>query len=356
LYKKDQKGAIRVWAVSADDYSIETVYGVLDGEMQDNSEFISEGKAGRSRHEQMMSRINSMIEKRLDKGYLYSIEEARIKGKTNRIGLPKPMLAKKFYDCESKVVYQSSTIQYKYNGFRCLITKQNGKLIAYSRNGKIFDTIDHIFKELILSEGETVDGELYCHGESLQTISSWAKRKQKDTARLQYIIYDYVSNENFIDRRSMSSLCKKEIAHSVHLAQCFHARNRDELMGLLAEAITNGYEGLMVRNNKSPYTPARSDGLLKLKSFDGKKYLHDDEFLVVGVNESSDGWAILMCTTKDGKPFRVTAPGTVSDKIHVFQNMDDYIGKYVQVGYSELTPDGKPFHPVAIQWRNKYDE
>lgn len=357
LYRKDSNGGIREWSISATDFNIEMAYGVVGGEIQENNEYISEGKAGRTRHEQMLSRINSLLKKKLDRGYLYSIEEARNSNNENRIGLPKPMLAKKFYGCEEDIDYGNITVQHKYNGFRCLVTKQDGVFVAYSRNGKLFQTITHIFDDLLIGEGEVLDGELYCHGESLQTISSWAKKFQPDTKKLNYHVYDYVMDADYSERVFWVKHSIKHGSDCVEFVKSVDVDSRDALMHALKQAIADGYEGLMIRNNSMPYESGkRSKGLLKLKSFDGKKYLHDDEFLVIGINESSDGWAVLICSTVGGKTFRVTAPGKVEDKLHVYRNMDSYIGRYVQVGYSEITPDGKPFHPVAIQWRNKYAE
>lgn len=80
----------------------------------------------------------------------------------------------------------------------------------------------------------------------------------------------------------------------------------------------------------------------------------DYEFLVINIKESADGWAILTCIISN-KTFTVSAPGTMSEKIHVLNNMEDYIGKKVTVKYSQITKDGIPFHPVATGWRDTTD-
>lgn len=362
LYKKDSAGNIRQWSICGDDYHIEMSHGVVGGELQDEDEFIIEGKAGRTRHEQMLSRINSRLEKKLDSGYLYSIKEAEDSTGKNRMGLLKPMLAKKFHDVEVEIDLRNCVVQHKLDGFRCLITKQNGKYIAYSRNGKFFDSIQHIFNGIALNEGETLDGELYAHGESLQTISSWAKKKQPDSLKLKYHIYDFLTaGDCYFGYKQRMLMADLKIVGFNNNCVCkvptLYAESNDELMQMLKQAVADGYEGLMVRQPHFVYEDGkRSKGLLKLKSLPGLPYMYDDEFLVTGMNESSEGWAVLICATKDGKQFKVSAPGKVPDKEQVLINQENYIGRYLHIGYAKYTDEGKPFQPVALAWRNKYDE
>ena len=358
-YKKDHNGNMRGWTIGARDFEITMSHGVLDGEIQFEYEIIEEGKGGRTKHEQMLSRINSRIEKKLDKGYHHTLEEAQNSDGKNRLGLLKPMLAKKFYDVEVDV--SKCIIQYKYDGFRCLITKLDGQYIAYSRNGKQFDSIGHIFECLNLNEGETLDGELYCHGEPLQKIASWAKKKQADSLKLKYHVYDFIDDvnyQNYLTRISIASTTTKAINDHVYIVPMFSTQDKDSLMQMLKQAVVDGYEGLMVRQPHFVYEDGvRSKGLLKLKSLHtDMPYMDDGEFLVTGMNQSSDGWAVCICTTKDGKQFKCSAPGTFEQKINVYMNQELYIGRYLHIGFAKYTDDGKPFQPVALAWRNKYDE
>ena len=90
---------------------------------------------------------------------------------------------------------------------------------------------------------------------------------------------------------------------------------------------------------------ARSSSLIKVKQ------TLDNEFTCIAITESKDGWAVLTCEDHVGRQFGVSAPGTIEQKRDVLYNAADYTGRKLTVEYSQLTKDGKPFHPVAIRWR-----
>ena len=180
LYKKDQKGKIRFWSVENIGDGLYFEYGCLGGEILQNDEPIHFGLAGRSKTQQINLRMQSRINSKLDSGYSPTIEEAERGLRTNLLGYAKPMLAKRF-DHIKEIDWNGMHIQYKLNGHRCMIVNDGGVLTAYSRNGKVIETIDTILNGVKIPEGTILDGELYKHGASLQTISSMVKNiKRKD--------------------------------------------------------------------------------------------------------------------------------------------------------------------------------
>lgn len=351
LYKQDNKGVIRVWKIWSDSDNIIMSFGVLGGSMQEKIEHVPEGKAGRSILEQIKSRINSRISGQIDKGYVPDISKARLSKPVNVLGLPLPMLAQR-YDKVNNVDLEHSFMQHKYNGHRCLITKRKGRIIAYSRNGRIISSISHITDNLssFLSEEETIDGELYCHNTPLQDISSWVKREQENTRKLKYIVYDCIMPVPFkerLDRIFDGFIGFKNIV----VAPTRYSNTIKSIKDELSKSINDGYEGLIIRQGHHGYEDGkRSRSLIKVKK------CFDEEFEIVDILESVDGWAILECETKEGRIFRVSAPGTIEDKKEVLYNAESYIGEFVNIEYFELTKNGTPFHPVARSFRNISDE
>jgi DNA ligase-1 len=346
LYTQGKKGEIRKWAIEVIDWNIVISHGQLGGTMQIKTERVEHGLAARSRKEQIMSRVASRISKQMDKGYVQSLQDAQDNKPTNVLGLAKPMLAQKFRDIKN-VDLENSFIQHKYNGHRCLITKQRGKVIAYSRNGRIIDSIEHITDSIghELGEGETLDGELYKHGVKLQTISSWIKRSQSDSRSLNYVAYDVMLLEPYKVRlnRLINFLKYEHIA----IAPTRCALEVTSIQKALKDSISAGYEGLIIRQGDEGYEAGiRSRSLLKLKQ------CLDGEFPIIDIIESKDGWAILECMTPEGHSFRVSAPGTIQDKIDVLDDAEEYIGKYIQIEFFEYTSKSIPFHPVAIAFRD----
>lgn len=337
---------VRYWCAEAD-YSIGAItitHGILNGVMQEQIEFVEENLSGRTLEDQIDLYIESRAKKKMDIGYRHSIEESKSSTGNTMLGFHRPMLAKRL-DQLNDVDFKDCYLQMKYDGHRCLVTRTSNGLVAYSRNGRIIKSIDHILAGISMPVGMTIDGELYNHDMPLQTISSLVKRKQADTMKLEYIVYDVVTSQRYNERYN--------IINNINLGKFGRVAPTDKtvekahLSMLLSSAIALGYEGLMLRQCRFPYEPGkRSKALVKVKEF------LDDEYRVVGITTSADGWAILTCKTSDGKEFGVSAPGSIREKIHVARNHDLYLGRLVNVKYANLTEDGIPFHPVAVRWHD----
>lgn len=345
LYKKDANGQIRVWSISSDDLfgSIDIEHGLLNGAMQTKTEMVYEGKAGRSIEEQIESRMNSRINKRLDQGYVYDLNDARNNKVTNSLGFLKPMKAKLFRRI-SGINYTYAFVQHKYDGHRCLITCKNGENIAYSNEGKQITQIDHITSAITLQEGQTVDGELYCHGVELQTIGSWIKREQDATKSLSYHMYDMIDDNPFMIRL----LGLKEIDHNkrvICVVPTPRVTSKEMTIKAFNQSRNMGYEGLILRWGEEGYRDDyRSKHVLKLKG------AMDGEFQIINIIPSKDDWAILVCKVGN-KSFKVTSPGTMRQKKEILANREHIIGDWITIEYSMLTKDGIPFHPVAKRLR-----
>lgn len=342
LYK-NHANSIGYWRIWSLDNTIHIMHAVtITGTPIHHTETVSEGKQGRSVLEQVKHRIQSRVNKQLDKGYVATMDEAR-KPPTNALNLMQPMLAQPLKRV-GKLNLSNHLVQLKYNGHRCLVTKHEGDIIAYSRLGKLIDTIPHILKSIDIPEGVTLDGELYCHGQSLQTIASWAKRAQENTKRLVYVVYDVISDEGYSDR--LSWLLDQEFwDKNVVLAPTSFLDR--ELTDKLRQAKTDHYEGLILRNEVGGYQPGRrSKFLVKVKS------CMDAEYPVVDVIPSKKNWGILVCMLPNGDTFKTSAPGSIPEKEEVLRNKENYIGKDVTVEFAEYTKDNVPFHCVATGWRD----
>lgn len=372
LYIRDNSGKIRYWVCREVLDGLEIEHGVLNGTPQFQFESIEEGKASRNQDEQIASRINSRYNKQLDKGYVYDLEVAKTMKPVNSLGFCKPMLAKKSEDVDlDKMMTRPFYLQNKLDGNRCLIHNDGTGLVAYTRNGKEFKTLRHILEPLqnIIPADYTLDGELYIHGVSLQTIVSWGKRLQPDTLKLQFHCYDLISPEPFSERNNELGAILTGAGKTLYpttrlvLTSKFTPESTPnfggsavDLAGLLRLARKDGYEGLMFRSdyalNRGNWEQVgyedgkRSGSLIKLKLWE------DQEFQIVDIQSSADGWAILHCLAPNGKPFTVSCPGDVTFKRHVLNNKHDYIGKNVTVQFAYWTEDGLPFHCVATAIRD----
>ena len=224
--------------------------------------------------------------------------------------------------------------------------------MAYSRNGKPIESIPHITAELEdrLVDDETIDGELYIHGEALQNLSSLIKRKQPESEMLKFHGYDYIAPDIYNSRYSAlySILSGNVNSGSVPTKKI---ESMEEVMKGFRGLRKHGYEGAILRWGDAGYEDdKRSKSLVKIKAF------FDEEFKVIDIIPSKDGWARLELLNHDGNTFMVSAPGTMDDKYYVMDNAQEYLGRYVTVEYAELTKDKVPFHPIATAWRDKESE
>lgn len=349
LYKKMENGSIRLWSIhKSGDNTFTTIYGKYDGSLTHKDEHVPSGKGGRTLSEQIMSRMASKIQLKLAAGYVNDIEVAKVQSELNFMKLKRPMLAKPLVDV---VLPPEFLLQYKYDGNRCLITKRDGEMIAYSRGGKRFQNIDHIIESAKnIPEGTVLDGELYHHGTSLQRLRSWIARKQDDNKKVVYMCYDMISDNDFPDR--LSELYSLDLEGSIYIAPTKLITGKSletkRMVERLKDARNMGYEGLIARGLKGGYRPGkRSDNLIKIKSW------RDEEFTVYDVKPSRDGWGILCCQNPDGRyQFKVSAPGNMIEKTEILKNKSEYIGRLVTVEYANLTEDGIPFQPIAIAFRD----
>lgn len=372
LYIRDNAGKVRYWTCRPEPDGLEIEHGVLGGTPQFQYEAIEFGKGGRDQDEQIESRINSRVSKQLDKGYVEDLRQAETMKPMNRLGFAKPMLAKKSEDVDMvKMMTKTFFLQNKLDGNRCLIHNDGTGLVAYTRNGKEFKTLKHILGPLenFIPAGYTFDGELYVHGQSLQTIVSWGKRLQPNTLKLEFHTYDLISDEPFSARynelRDVFAASSGKLYPSTRLVLTSKFTPEStpnfgtpavDLAGLLRLARKDGYEGLMFRSdyalNRGNWEQVgyedgkRSGSLIKLKLWE------DQEFPIVDIQPSADGWAILHCLAPNNEGFTVSCPGDVTFKRHVLNNKHDYIGKNVTVQFAYWTEDGLPFHCVATAIRD----
>lgn len=369
LYIKDNAGHLRQWRCYEVLGGIEIEHGVVNGTMQYKYEEV-DGNSVRDQDEQIESRINSRYNKQIDKGYTYDMDKAANSKPMNALGFCKPMLAKKQCDASVDTLLKFPFyMQRKLDGNRCLIHNDGIKLTAYTRNGKQITTIDHILDELdgVIPEGVTLDGELYAHGIPLQTIVSYIKRKQVATASIQYHVYDLITDDVFSKRlerlESILSGFKSKVSSSIKLVETTLIKPEDSSLGVLTNLVKayreRGYEGGIGRSDYTVYRGVlkkvgyedgkRSGSLVKFKEWES------EEFNIVDIIPSEDGWARLVCEYRIGfatKKVTVSCPGDMNFKYHVMQNKDEYIGKKVTCDFAYWTNDHVPFHPTAVAIRD----
>lgn len=342
-----------------------TRYGLQGGKKQEMQEIISAGKnIGKKNattpYEQACAEAQARWEKQKSrKGYGLTVEESAA------VRSISPMLAHVYDKHAKKVDWGTAFSQPKLDGFRCmahighdkkvkLLSRENQPLLALS---DLRGTIEEMARGMRLigttDQGLILDGELYCHGMSLNDVSSACKKKSDLTKRIKYHVYDAVMGTADFKTRNLfvDDFITAAGSDLLVRVETVKVRSEADLMHTQKHFMEDGYEGAMLRYGHAPYEAGkRSQKLLKVKTW------VDSEFEVVDAKEGrgrSAGSAIFTCVTAAGNFFDVTAPGTMEEKRAFWKDRQKYIGKKLTVRYQYMTKTDEPvpFLPVAASFR-----
>ena len=326
---------------------------------------IERGKAKRSIIQQATLEFDSIVHKYLDKGYkkLSTLTNKKFEEispeeldllvptlKTDQAGNLKPMLAKSSNDCQNSVLEKDMFCSRKLNGVRCMIKldKDKDKVITVSRGGKNYDvSARHITKELenFLRRypDYVLDGELYIHGQYLQTISGLARLETWDPKceKLEYWIYDLaIPDKVFTDRLVMLTDLEMEFENSKNIKVLEHVLTKSwaSIQKLHDKWVAEGFEGLVARKPDKFYEfGKRGSTMIKVKMY------QEDEFEIIDYSEKlRDEDFCFICQTSAGVVFEAKPIGTRELKAEYLENIDNIIGKFATVKYFEYSKDGAP--------------
>lgn len=367
LYSRATTGALREWTVEYSGDAYRTRSGVVGGKITTSDwykvEATNVGRANeRDLSEQARFEAHQKWKKKTETGYFEDLTAV-----DNSVGYVEPMLAKKWEDRSSDVVFPVYS-QPKYDGLRCLISA-NG--IATTRNGKEWKTIPHIHEALApIFEQDPVlilDGELYNHElhDDFNKITSLAKKTKPSKAdlaesaeKLQFYWYDIVDTDMNFERRTniISQVYNRYLRQdsgaehkSIKLVPTHLANNLSELDIFYGQYMTDGYEGQMIRLNE-PYENKRSTSLLKRKEFTDEEYRIVDVCEGKGNRASVAGYMVL--AREDNVTFHSNIKANFEELEKMLKDRNKLIGKYATCKYFNLTPDGIPRFPFVIKIRD----
>lgn len=354
LYHKAKGGDLRQWRVWHDGDTIYTEYGQVGGKLQVSSKKAESKNVGRSNEtspsEQARLEAESMWRFKVERKYSETSEEAQEE-------LMLPMLAHKYEDKKKHVTYPAFA-QPKLDGVRCIAKWEGKEIILLSRSGKPYkmpliqvDLMGWMPKDVIL------DGELYLHGASCQTITSLVKKWKPESNKVIYNVYDapVVNGDDtltFTDRLDYLNEVKESVPTTINIVESFQVKSHTEVMQYHGSFLEKGYEGAILRLPHGLYQWGyRSSELLKVKEF------HDAEFLVVGAREGKgkmEGGVIWTCQA-GSNTFECTMKVTMEERQRMYTNRAKYMKKLLTVRYFDFTDDGIPRFPVGIVFRDEKD-
>lgn len=232
------------------------------------------------------------------------------------------------------------------------------------------------------SELEGLDGELIvgdprsktCYRDTVSGVM-----RIEGTPAVDLYVFDYIgAPTNTYKLRLERNIIGKKLPQHVHVLPQHYVMNESALLKLEEKLLSEGYEGLILRDPAGHYKYGRSTAnegwLLKLKRF------VDAEFEVIGFEErmhngneattnelgrtarsshqagkSGRGDLGALILQGDGFTFNVGTGFDDSDRAAIWNNRDDFIGKFAKVKYFAIGMKDAPRHPVFLGWRDKKD-
>ena len=398
LISKDSKGKIRVVEISYEGnettriYTIYRYTGQFEGKMTKQPEIIvDKGKATRNIHEQVELQFNALVKGYKDKGYIeleneidnYNSEELyKLLGEspTGSNGVVKPMLAKQADKVTNTKIFDKEWLaSRKIDGLRCIIyLGDDGKLHTSSRgatnyDSAMFEILTHpaLIKLFKNNEGLMLDGECYHHGYTLQQINSIARTQKvaKDLEVLQFYWYDIVDLNNPFKSRlaKMKSIAEelkeygseigwdpdrifKENELRIQFVPQIEVSGWDNMMKLHNEYVSEGWEGLVIRDPERPYKPnGRTNDMIKIKVY------KDDCFKVVGKEAGLRGSEdmVFIMQMPDGRTFKAKPFGDREQKQEYWINFEEkYNGHIGECKFFYYSDDGIPLQPAFKAFRD----
>lgn len=266
------------------------------------------------------------------------------------------------------------SLSQKLNGNRG--TYLNGFLI--SRQGQTFSGLQHIINDLLcLPNGLVFDGEII--RKNIDNIPDEENFRigtgilNSDLARkeeLEFVIFDSVPSDQFVNDCCVEPYSKRK-ARLLNLNECIKKNNlrnirivdivysgtdASQISKWLDYAVKHDWEGLML-NRDVPYYRRRHNGDLKIKRF----YTVDLIVLDIeeGQNRLSRTLGAIVCKYKNSV-VRVGSGFTDSDRQHVWEEKEKFIGKLAEIKYKTITKDKKTGleslqFPVFVRWRDDKD-
>jgi DNA ligase-1 len=358
LIFKDLKNQLRMWEIRFDGVHLITLHGTMDGQKQEVKRLIVTNNSGKDVYSQALLEGKKRYQDKIREGY-------------HRVGMDtefrKPMLAAP-YDKHFKKILGNFDIvcQYKIDGIRALTSHTSLGIVRLTRTNNAIQFQEHLDMDCYnllsyLPGGTIIDGELYKHGMPFEEITSRCsvgrKEPHYDREVIEYWIFDIITVEpmSYMNRYNMLCDAYNLCAGSgkIILMPVFTCPgNLTSITAQLEQAVSYGYEGIMIKNPTSNYIHGRTCNLLKVKDF------NDEEGIVMRVISGSgteEGCAIfILYDNLTCKEFPVRPKGTFDQRRYWYSNPNTVIGKYYTYKYfGHRTPGQLPRFPVGLRFREE---
>ncbi|ATN93538.1 DNA ligase [Pseudoalteromonas phage J2-1_QLiu-2017] len=348
LYGVDKAGNAKQWSVWSEGDQLCIEWGKVGGKLTQKKTVCVAKNVGKANEttpeEQAHKEALAKYDLQFDKYYRPTVEEAAAI-------IDEGVMLAQDYTKKPHYLDDWFYVSDKLDGLRVKTVRVDDRIEWRSRGNKVYPIPDHIYGPLkqvmdALSL-DMLDGEAYIHGVSLQNIQSCVKKPKNLTKRVSYHLFDVPMLSGNWEHR-LGVLDKIEYFLLKHLRKApvkvldqkrIHKSKLDEA---LKDAISRGFEGVMMRNSDGGeylFQNKRSNDLLKYKLFE------DSECQILEVESDKDGQAKFLVEWKSKKTkkmvtFHLSLNG--SKDINTYENLKDTVGQWINFSYQDFTDEGLP--------------
>ena len=294
----------------------------------------------------------------------------------------KPMLSIDATNSLDKLKYPKLA-SYKLDGIRCVFHPDLG-MVSRSLKPIQNTQIRRKFHELVnYSQKHDLifDGELYAHKMTFQQMISavMTKNTHLNVKNIKFHVFECCSNKisktSFIKRHALINKLLGNEKDLVTIVKQMEVNSKEEVTQLFKTALDNGYEGLILRDPKSPYKFGRStlreEYMLKIKPFRTfDSYIIGVEERMENLNESfcnelghsekrntvdakgHTGIAAKFIVKYGDKEVKPTITGTEEFRREMWENRKSYIGRMIEYKGMVVGSKHVPRHPVFLRFRD----
>lgn len=286
------------------------------------------------------------------------------------------------------VINRPMMASYKLDGIRCIFTP-DGRMLSRSfkpiQNVRLQKKFDYL--KVYCKENNTyLDGEIYGHGMTFQEITHFVMTKdtgfEEIPEALQFNAFDVITDDNLndkaIDRYNILKDIKSRIftcKPDLHVVAQQLVETPGSIENLMANALDDGYEGLILKAPDSPYKAGR----VTTRSGMGYKFkpYQTWDATIIDVEQGTkvkdnvartfDSWGYSQtsgkkgdrelvdkaCAVKvlyEGKELWVSLAMPDEQKQEVWLNRDKYIGKSIEYKGMLVGAKDVPRHPVFLRF------
>lgn len=358
IYKRTKTGAIQTWVITVEGDGFYVTEGQMGGVLTTSKPTICKGKNIGKNNEttpnsQAIAEAVAKMEKKLKTGYTTDVKSI-----DSCMTYFECQLAKKYTDYQDDIKFPVLTSR-KLDGHRMVVTKDN----IITRKGETYLSCPHISKMLepffeMYPDG-VIDGEIYSMTVPFEKLASIVRKKKPTAEELiesekiaVLWIFDGILDDQNEGFKIRFEKVKNAIQNTVGKSKYYTfvenevAKSHEDVIKAHNKYVAEGMEGVMVRIPNAPYENKRSKFLLKYKVFQDKEYKIVD--VVEGQGNRAGMAGNLVLDLGDGRTFGAGIKGGEEYYKELLKNRKKLIGKLATIRYQELSADGIPRFPVAV--------